>query len=58
MPSIEIRSMNSAHLRVITENSVAYELQDFFTFEVPGAKFTPAYRRRVWDGKKIGRAHV
>lgn len=43
--------MNSAHLRVITENSVAYELQDFFTFEVPGAKFTPAYRRRVWDGK-------
>lgn len=27
------------------------ELQGFFTFEVPGAKFTPAYKRRVWDGK-------
>jgi superfamily II DNA or RNA helicase len=51
MPSIEVRTMNSANLRVITENAVAHELQDFFTFEVPGAKFTPAYRRRVWDGK-------
>jgi hypothetical protein len=51
MPSIEVRTMNSANLRVITENAVAHELQDYFTFEVPGAKFTPAYRRRVWDGK-------
>ena len=43
--------MNSAYLRLVTENSVSYELQDFFTFDVPGAKFTPAYKRRVWDGK-------
>jgi superfamily II DNA or RNA helicase len=51
MPSLEVRTMNSAHLRVVTENAVAHELQDYFTFEVPGAKFTPAYKRRVWDGK-------
>lgn len=43
--------MNAANLRVITENAIAYELQDYFTFEVPGAKYTPAYKRRVWDGK-------
>ena len=27
------------------------ELADFFTFEVPGAKFMPMYRNRIWDGK-------
>lgn len=43
--------MNTAYLRVITENSVARELQEYFTYDVPGAKYTPAYRRRVWDGK-------
>lgn len=43
--------MNTAYLRVIAENGVAYELQDYFTFDVPGAKYTPAYKRRVWDGK-------
>lgn len=43
--------MNSAYLRVLAENGIAYELQDYFTFEVPGAKYTPAYKRRVWDGK-------
>ena len=26
-------------------------LSDYFTFEVPGAKFMPAYRNRIWDGK-------
>tara|TARA_R110002110_G_scaffold11315_4_gene54629 strand:+ start:171 stop:1613 length:1443 start_codon:yes stop_codon:yes gene_type:complete len=27
------------------------ELSSFFTFEVPGAKFMPMFRNRVWDGK-------
>ena len=26
-------------------------LSDYFTFEVPGARFMPAYRNRIWDGK-------
>ncbi len=51
MGVIEVRSMNTANLRVITENSISYELQDYFTFDVPGAKYSPAYKRRVWDGK-------
>lgn len=33
------------------EPSIAAELNDFFTFEVPGFKFMPAYRSRMWDGK-------
>jgi superfamily II DNA or RNA helicase len=27
------------------------ELSSFFTFEVPGAKFMPQFRNRMWDGK-------
>ena len=27
------------------------ELTDFFTFEVPNAKFMPMVRNRMWDGK-------
>jgi len=27
------------------------ELTEFFTFEVPGFKFMPMYRSRMWDGK-------
>ena len=51
MPVIEVRSMNTANLRIVTENGIAYELQEYFTFDVPGAKYTPAFKRRVWDGK-------
>jgi len=31
--------------------STSQELTEFFTFEVPGAKFMPMYRNRMWDGK-------
>jgi len=30
---------------------IVTELSEHFTFEVPGAKFMPAVKRRVWDGK-------
>lgn len=33
------------------ERHVASELSDYFTFEVPGAKFMPSVKRRQWDGK-------
>jgi len=32
-------------------NSEKQEISEFFTFEVPGAKFMPMYRNRMWDGK-------
>ena len=31
--------------------STVQELTEFFTFEVPGAKFMPTVRKRIWDGK-------
>jgi len=33
------------------EPSLAAELNDFFTFEVPGHKFMPSFRNKMWDGK-------
>jgi len=32
-------------------DSERQELSEFFTFEVPGFKFMPMYRNRMWDGK-------
>ena len=46
-----ITKKNEVYLQVDTERSTARALSDYFTFEVPGAKFMPAYRNRVWDGK-------
>lgn len=48
---ITIEKISEVHIRVYTEASIAQELSDFFTFEVPGARFTPQYKARIWDGK-------
>ena len=42
---------NEVYVRVDTEPNIARELSDFFTFEVPGARFMPSYKKRIWDGK-------
>ena len=46
-----IKKINDVHLYVYCEPSVAKELSTYFTFEVPGAKFMPTVRNRMWDGK-------
>ena len=46
-----ISKKNEVYLFVDTDRGTARSLSDFFTFEVPGAKFMPAYRNRIWDGK-------
>ena len=39
------------NIKIACEKSIAKELSDFFTFYVPGHKFMPAYRNRMWDGQ-------
>jgi superfamily II DNA or RNA helicase len=51
METLKIRKVNEVYNKVDCEPSIAYELNDYFTFDVPGAKFMPAYRNKVWDGK-------
>ena len=51
MSHLSISKKNEVHLQVKAEPHVYYELSDQFTFEVPGAKFSPAYKKKYWDGK-------
>ena len=51
MSHLVISKKNEVYLNVQAEPHVYYELADQFTFEVPGAKFSPAYKNKYWDGK-------
>jgi superfamily II DNA or RNA helicase len=51
MTNIIIQKKNEIYLKVETEPHIHQELFDYFTFEVPGAKFMPQYRSKYWDGK-------
>ena len=46
-----ISKKNEVYLNIKTEPNYVRELSDFFTFEVPGARFMPSYRNKYWDGK-------
>ena len=48
---IKVRQKDSVYLKIDTDLSTDQEICDFFTFDVPGAKFMPLYRNRMWDGK-------
>ena len=49
---MRISKKNEVYLKIIDiEPSLAAEVNDFFTFEVPGFKYMPAYKNKTWDGK-------
>jgi len=48
---ITIEKLDEVYMRVFGDPSIEQELCDFFTYEYPGARFTPQYRARLWDGK-------
>ena len=48
---ITVNKKNEVYLKIDTDPSTEQELSDFFTFEVPGARFMPLYKNRMWDGK-------
>jgi len=48
---ITIEQMDESFVKVHCDPSILRELSDRFTFEVPNAKFSPAYKKRYWDGK-------
>ena len=51
METISVRKLDHSNLHVNCEYGVAAELKEFFSFYVPGYRFMPAFKRRVWDGK-------
>ena len=51
MSDLTITKKNEVFLKIVSEPHVAHELSDQFTFDIPGAKYMPQYRKRYWDGK-------
>jgi len=51
MVEFTVRLKDYSMLYVDCEPGYAAELSDYFSFYVPGYKFMPAYKNKVWDGK-------
>ena len=62
---IHISKLNEVYLIVQCDNDgILREMTSYFEFEVPGHKFMPAFRNKMWDGKirlfsdKTGKIYV
>ena len=51
MDTLIIEKKNDVYLTVDCDPNIQREISEFFTFYVPGYKFMPAFRNRMWDGK-------
>ena len=51
MEQVHVEKIDNVHVRIQAEPSVKMEMSGYFEFFVPGYKFMPAYKNRVWDGK-------
>lgn len=48
---IKVEKLDEVYNKIHCDPGIGFELNDYFTFEVPGAKFMPAVRNKFWDGK-------
>ena len=48
---IIIDKKNEVYLKIEADDSIRRDLGEYFTFEVPGYRFTPQFRNKWWDGK-------
>jgi superfamily II DNA or RNA helicase len=51
MVDIKITQPDSVVLKIECDRSLAKELNGYFTFTVPNFQYTPAFKKRLWDGK-------
>ena len=51
MADVTIQKKNEVYIKLICEPYILYEMAQYFTFDVPGAKYSPAYKKGGWDGK-------
>lgn len=49
--TIEVTMLNHAMMGIKTDRGIQQEIAEHFSFYVPGYKFMPTYKSRVWDGK-------
>ena len=57
MVKIILEKIDETYSKIYTENDtnddVLYEIQELFSIKVEGAQFSPTYKLRIWDGRKI-----
>jgi len=46
-----IKQKDAVNLHIECEKSVAKELSQYFTFYVPNHQYTPAFKKKIWDGQ-------
>ena len=51
MSIIKVSKLNEVYAYIHCEKGEGMEISEHFTFMVPGYKFMPAYRNKIWDGK-------
>ena len=51
MDKLVLQKRNESSMLVGCDYGIGAELSDFFSFFVPGYKYMPAFRNKVWDGK-------
>lgn len=49
--TLTIEKLNDVYMRVHCDSGTALELNEYFTFNVPGARHMPMFKNKVWDGK-------
>ena len=62
---MHVSKINEVFLKIDKiDNGIDAELKDYFTFDVPNARWMPQFRNRTWDGKirlfdqRTGRMYV
>lgn len=51
MSDVIIEKKNETFIKLKCDPYILYEMAQYFTFDVPGAKFSPAFKRGGWNGK-------
>lgn len=47
---IKLLKKNELYIEIQCDKSIQREIQDKFTFQVPGFQYTPRYKNGLWDG--------
>ena len=48
---IIVNKVDEVNLTIDCDAGIASELRDYFSFFVPGYRFTPKFKNKMWDGK-------
>ena len=48
---ISIDKKNEVHMLVQAEPGIEQEISEYFTFFIPGYRFMPSFKNKMWDGK-------